>query len=256
MTSHLRLPLAAAAALAATTAAAAPQSAAVDIDAHFTSRGVASVLGPIGKLVGAPSGSYNDSQTTKSASESVPAAEAYPTPTAFANGQMLSSHVTASFGVDTRSSEADTGLTTANVSLNLNPPPPTGQVPQPWLSLTVSQASADASFSQLFVGATSRNYATGSAKFGGFTAFGQFLGSTRVSYSGSPPPNTVVYSSPTVTITLNRQLQTGIISCSPDPCTFTPTSIDVAAVDVELNKADFRGAKVSGHILLGDNKAR
>jgi uncharacterized protein YqfA (UPF0365 family) len=67
----------------------------------------------------------------------------------------------------------------------------------------------------------------------------------------------VVYDSPTVTITLNKQTESGVISCPVSgPCTFNVTSITVAAVDISLNKAMIDGHKVTGDIVIAQAQAQ
>ncbi len=58
--------------------------------------------------------------------------------------------------------------------------------------------------------------------------------------------STVLYQSPTVTITLNQKITTALISCSPK-CVFTPYSVDATGVDVTLN-----GARLGKHTVSGD----
>jgi hypothetical protein len=65
----------------------------------------------------------------------------------------------------------------------------------------------------------------------------------------------VAYSSPTVTIILNKQVKHGTISCNPT-CTFTLTSLEVTAIDVTLHDFDDYGTKVSGHIQVNNDLAR
>jgi hypothetical protein len=71
-----------------------------------------------------------------------------------------------------------------------------------------------------------------------------------VRHGGTPTPNTVVYDTPTVTITLNKQIESGIIPCGLT-CVFTVTSIETDAVDIDLHKAPWHGHKITGDIVIG-----
>jgi hypothetical protein len=64
----------------------------------------------------------------------------------------------------------------------------------------------------------------------------------------------VIYQSPTLTITLNRQIPAGVISCTPN-CTFTPAAISEQAIDIVLTKAKLNGQTVSGEIIVGADQA-
>jgi len=233
----------------------APLSAAVGVDARFRSAGLATELGPVAAVSGQPSGRYDASTRVAAFYESVALAPLAVTPTVYLFAKTLSSHATASgFGVDSRSSRGDTSLADVKLSMNLYPPPPGSAtaVPRPFLTITAHGMTSSASFSTVV---PRTNFAVGHANVGSLTVAGQFLGGAVLKYSGPAPPNTVIYDSPTVTITLNRQMKTGIISCSPN-CVFTVTSLDVAAVDVELNKAAMGSSKISGDIVLGDATAQ
>jgi len=230
-----------------------PQSTATGADARFQSRGVASELGPIATVSGQPSGKYEASTTVADISQNVAIAPVSPTPTAYVISRNLTSHVAGSgWGVDSRSSEGDTSIEAAQLWMNLDPPPPGGPVPEPPLTVTARSLSSSASFSTVV---PNYNFAIGVATIGSLTVTGAFLGGATLKYSGSAPPDTVIYSSPTVTITLNRQIKSGIISCSPG-CAFTVTSIDVAAVDIALDKVTMYGTRISGDIVLGEAAAQ
>jgi hypothetical protein len=230
-----------------------PQSTAVGVQATFTSQGVGTQLGPVANVDGQPSGRYNVSTTVAKATETVIASPLLTRPTVSLSAANLTSHASASgIGVDSRSSEADAAVGDATVRLFTNPPAGSGLPSVLYLAMNAKEALSSANFSQVV---PANNYASGSTQIGLLTVTGELLGGATVRYYGPASPNTVVYESPTVTITLNREMKTGIITCSPG-CKFTPVRIDVAAVDVELHNAVVGGAKLSGHILVGDNTAQ
>ncbi|MGA9796378.1 MAG: hypothetical protein WBQ17_12690 [Rhizomicrobium sp.] len=69
-------------------------------------------------------------------------------------------------------------------------------------------------------------------------------------HGGAPTPNPAGYDTATVTITLNKRIEAGVISCSPG-CVFTVTSIETDAVDIDLHKAPWHGHKITGDIVIG-----
>ena len=68
------------------------------------------------------------------------------------------------------------------------------------------------------------------------------------------PRNTVLFQSATVTITLDEQVQAGLVTCDLT-CHFNPVGITTDAIDVELHNANLEGHAVSGHIVVAQAKA-
>ena len=234
--------------------AAAPQSTSLGVQASFTSGGVATQLGPVASVVGQPSGRYDYVQKVASASETVINAPLLTRPTASLTVTNLTAHATASgLGVDSRSSASDAAAGDVMVKLSTNPPPGSGLPSVLYLSMDARSALSNANFSQV-VGSNS-NYANGSVQIGSLNISGALLGGATVKFYGPASANTIVYETPTVKITLNRQILTELITCF-EACKITPTKIDVAAVDVELHDAAVGGTKISGHILIGDDTAQ
>jgi hypothetical protein len=228
---------------------------AIGIDTHFESGGMRTHLGPVGSVAHNNNGAYDKSVHVNSVSENAAIISQSPPPTIFLNGSNISSEVKNSgIEVDSETSEATSSVGRASLMLNLNPPPPTAVVPQPYLQVTGKNFTSSANFNTVF---PSNNSAFGTSSLQNLKIFGSVLGSTVVTYSGSAAPNTVVYDSPTVTITLNKQTEAGVISCSVSgPCTFNVTSITVAAVDISLNKAMIDGHKVTGDIVIAQAQAQ
>lgn len=231
-----------------------PQSTAIGISASFRSQGIATQITPVASVSGQPSGTYNVSQKVANASQASPITAGFPSPAVYVNARDIESHASASgLLIDSRGSEGDTSLASATIALNLIPPPPvTTPVPAPVLSMSVKELNSSANYNQVF---GTQPLASGSTTIGSLVLSGQLVGTSSVKFSGTAAPNTVIYQSPTVTVTLNRQLESAIISCSL-VCTFTVVKIDVAAVDVELHDAMIYGHKVSGDILVGEATAQ
>jgi hypothetical protein len=250
--------LALSAAFAMPAAAASPPNSsdtAVGIDTHFESGGMATHLGPVGKVSHDNNGTYDKTVHVGKINETAPIIDQNPTPTIFLNAGDVNSEVKSSgIEIDSETSQATSSIGNASLMLNLNPLPPSANsvVPIPYLQVMGKNFTSQASFNTVF---PSNITATGSASVHNLQIIGSLVGGQTLTYSGSAPPNTVLYDSPTVTITLNRQMEVGLISCSPD-CKFTPYSITVTAVAIDLNKADIDGHKVTGEIVIGESTAQ
>ena len=230
-----------------------PLSSALGIQAKLQVEGISTQVGPIDQLVGQTSGAYNSSETVARVNESTALVAQPVTPTIFVRAKNIVSHIAASgIQIDSRTSRGDSQIDSADIWINLNPPPPTGPFPQPYLSITLHNLDASANYS-LVLPKTSA--IVGNTSLGSLSVSGQFVGDATLKYAGSAAPNTLIFDTPTITITLNRQMKTGIISCSPN-CTFTPTSLDVSAVYIELHKAIMGNHKISGTIAIGENSAQ
>ena len=148
-----------------------------------------------------------------------------------AQAKTLSSHV-ASRGIqlDFVSTTGQSKVASANLQIV---GPISDTLVELFLSVDATDETDSASYSKVFPNFVT---ITGSASFGSLTIGGSLVGGRTINYSGSPSPNTVLYQSPTVTITVNQQIKVGLISCSPN-CEFTPDSLIVHALDISLNNA-------------------
>jgi hypothetical protein len=230
---------------------------ALGIDTHFESGGMRTHLGPVGAVAHNNNGAYDKSVQVSKVTENAAIIAQSPPPTIFINGSNISSEVKNSgIGVDSETSEATSSVGHASLMLNLNPPPPSANVvePQPYLQVTGANFTADANFSTVFPSYTS---ATGTSSVKNLKIFGSLVGTSTLTYSGSAAPNTVIYDSPTVTITLNKQITAQVITCTePGGCTTKVYSIMVAALDISLNKAMIDGHKVTGDIVVAQAEAQ
>ncbi len=234
---------------AATGGLGAPQSTAQGADVQFQSFGFGGELGPVAAISGQPSGKYDASTTVAAFDESVAMTPFTPTPTVRLSAKGLTAHVVASgFGVDSRSSEGDASVADAKLTMKLG----SVTTATPFLTLSARGLASSASYVDVVPHAS---YAVGKATIGALTITGALVGGATLSYSGDPPANTVIYDTPFVTITLNRQMKVGVISCSPK-CIFQVSHIDVAAVDVEFHKVILAGKPVTGDIVLADASAQ
>ena len=226
------------------------------IDTRFETKGMATHLGPIGFVSHNNSGAYDKSVHVGSVNENAPIVAQPVAPTIFINASGINSEVKSSgIGVDSETTQASASVDRAALMPNLNPLPPSGlPFPQPYLQVQSSGVSSQANFNTVFPSFTS---ATGSSSVRSLKIIGSLVGTSPLTYSGSAPPNTVIYDSPTVTITLNKQIKEEVITCTlPGGCVTKVYAITVDAVDISLNKADVDGYKITGDIVLGESQAR
>ena len=156
-------------------------------------------------------------------------------------------------GVDSYGSEGDSKIATAALSLNLYPPPPAEVVPLVPLQISASAVQGSASYS---VVVPRPPHVSGTASFSNLIITGSLVGGQTLTYSGTPPANTVLFRNAEVTITLNEQLTAATATCIVSQgCTVTPAGIYVNAVHVSLRRASVFGRIVSGDFFLGHAQA-
>ncbi len=234
----------------------APQSAAQAFDAHITSGGVSTEAGPFADVVGQGGSAYNEIANGSPENEVVPLLPRNPTPSLYLDlGAVKANASNTGIQLDSESWGGSAAVDRVNAAINLKPLPPGAPHPQPFLERLPPAYGESHGGAEPGVPVNSRRTRRAAAKLnrGGLDISGSALGFSAVHFSGSPAANTVVYDTPTVTITLNRRIESGLISCSPAPggCTFTPYTIETDAVDIDLHKAPWDGNKYSGHIVIG-----
>jgi len=153
-------------------------------------------------------------------------------------------------GVDSVSSHAQANIGSDMFLLTDNPSP-LAIAAVLGLSLSATGIHASADFSRVF--GPGRNFVAGDASFGSLTIGGSLLGRT-LSFSGNAAPNTVLFSSPTITVTLDRQIVTDLLSIGPT-LRVTPMGITTEAIDISLHNASFLGTHISGDIVIGEASA-
>ena len=107
------------------------------------------------------------------------------------------------------------------------------------------------SFSRVFPAATSGK---ATSSLGSLTLSGQLVGNSVLSYASPIPPNTIAYQTANVTITLNRQIKAGVVSCTKD-CTLQLVSVATDAIDIDFHNFKFYGHKITGEIQIGHSMA-
>jgi len=234
-------------AAAAPNLAVSPSSAAA-IAAHLVVDGIATQYGPAAEASGGASGPYDNRIDVAHLNDTVAVYPSLPAQAIGVKAQDLKSEA-ASTGIQTDSvstrSKASLGAISTSLEYlsfgNI-------LVPAPVLTITGRDIHSDTSVSTVF---PNSSVGMGGANIASLKIAGTLLKGLSLNYAGVPKPNTVIYDSPTMTVTLNRQIRAGIISCTPQ-CTFTLTMMTTDAVAITLNKAVWGSQKVSGEIDLGE----
>ncbi len=224
-------------------------SGAFGLKASFTVDGVTTGIGPLDALSGSAPPGYAKSATIGPIQKLIHIAPGKtPIPVMALNVSSIRTHVASSgFQIDSASAEGDATVKGLDLSLTLDPPPPGGPFPQPFLRVTIGKIVSTASMSQVFPQVPA---ATSTATFSDLAISGSLIGDQPISLSGDVPNNTVIFQSPTVTVTLNGKFLAGLITCDPK-CTFKPVTLSASALDIALSGARLDGKAVSGDIVIG-----
>ncbi len=212
------------------------------------------VQAPVNPLHASPRDTYNKTLNYGAYQVKTPLPPAGKAPTLSIKTDNLRSHVSGTQGKDGRDDDGEAIVT--GLSLILAPPKRAsgGVTSPPYLQITANKLQETASYKQRTAGTT----VSGVAAIGGLTVTGTLVGNKTLKFSGAPIASKVLYQSPTVTVTLNRQFSTGLISCTAGPkggCVYTPYGIRTAALEVTLTNALMGERKVSGTITIGGGQA-
>ena len=154
-------------------------------------------------------------------------------------------------GIDAVSANGAADIGSADVVLTDNPLSPRGILGLLGLSVSASHIHAAADYSHVY--GMNKSFVTGDASFGSLRLGGALIGKT-LTFSGDAAPNMVLFSSPTVTVTLDRQIVSDLISGGLTK-TLTPEGITTQAIDISLRNATLFGKSVSGDIVIGEAAA-
>jgi len=151
-------------------------------------------------------------------------------------------------GIDSISTQATSDIGSASVLL-------TDSLP---FALAVLGLSGSAEFihsasNASYVFGPNRGFLSGDASFGSLTIGGALIGKT-LTFAGEAAANTILYRSPSVTITLDKQTLSDFLP--PSAATpVGPNRITTDALDIQLNNAHLFGKTISGDIRLGETSA-
>lgn len=150
-------------------------------------------------------------------------------------------------GVDSIGTDATSDIGSATILLADNPTAIMGIV---GLDVRASFIHSESAASYVF--GANRGFLAGDASFGSLTISGALIGKT-VTFSGTAAADTVLYSSPTVTITLDKQTVSDFLP--PSDTGVDPNRITTDALDIHMNGAHLFGKTISGDIVLGQSSA-
>ena len=127
--------------------------------------------------------------------------------------------------------------------------------PNPMLPLSILGLSVEAtgihSDSDSSFAPNKRSF-SGDASFDSLTVTGKLVDNKTLTFSGDAAPDTVLYSSPTVTITLDEQ--TLLLPPAAASGIIGP-SITTDAIDIPFNHAKFAGQTITGDFDIGQSSA-
>ena len=160
------------------------------------------------------------------------------------------------FGIDAISAVGTSDIAAASISL-VDPLSSTLEL----LGLSVSATFIHSESNASYVVGPNRGGVSGDASFGSLTITGALVGGKTLTFSGDAAPNTVLFKSAAVTITLDQQTASDFLP--PVPVTpgaiivppFLPNRITTDALSIQFNNAALPGTTVSGHIGIGESSA-
>ncbi len=129
--------------------------------------------------------------------------------------------VSRGMGINSISASGTTDIGSADFVLTDNPLVPRGVLGLLGMSVSASHIHATAAYSHVF--GVDKSFVTSDASFGSLSLGGALIGKS-LTFSGDAAPNTVLFSSPTVTVALDRQTVADLISNGLTK-TLTPTGV-------------------------------
>ena len=166
--------------------------------------------------------------------------------------QMQATHMvngadSAGIGVDEIGASGRADLGTANFLLTDSP---LSTLSALGLSVEASGVHSDSNSSIVF--GPNGGFLAGDASFHSLTVAGSLVGGRTLTFSGDAAANTVLYSSSTVTITLDAQ--TLLLPPAAASGAIGP-SITTDAIDIRFNDAKFGGHTIFGDFAIGQSSA-
>jgi hypothetical protein len=153
----------------------------------------------------------------------------------------------AGLGIDAISTRGEARLGSADFALIDNPLSTLAV-----LGLSVEATGVHSDSNASFVFGPDEGSLTGDASFRSLTISGDLVHGKTLKFSGDAKANTVLYSSSTVTITLDRQ--TLLLPPAGASAAIGP-SITTDAIDIRFNGAKFFGHTITGDFVIGQSSA-
>ncbi len=220
---------------------------------HLAPGGKALDFGPIAHVEGSAPPTYDKAQIVDHLDQTLslePGSSLNPTLQIHATG-LGTNATSAGMGIDSVSATGEASVGSAEFLLTDNPLLPRGILSLLGLSVSASHIHSSATYSHIY--GMDRSFVSGEAGFGSLSLSGALIGKT-LTFSGDAAPNTVLFSSPIVTVTLDRQTVSDLISNGLDK-TITPVGITTQAIDISLHNASLFGRSVSGNVIIGQASA-
>ncbi len=169
--------------------------------------------------------------------------------------QMQASHIvntadSAGIGVDEIGASGKADLGSANFLLTDSPGP---MLPPSILGLSVEATGVHSNSNSSFVFGPNEGFLSGDASFRHLTVTGALVGGKTLRFSGDAAPDTVLYKSSTVTITLDEQ--TLLLPPAATGGGIIGPTITTDAIDIQFNHAKFAGQTITGDFAIGQSSA-
>jgi hypothetical protein len=225
-------------------------SSADSFSASLNADGFTTTVAPFAPVSGAAPPAYDQTKTVASFDHVY---ELTPAESNDLSLQMQATHMfnsarSAGIGVDEIGASGEADFSSAHLLLTdtLGPTGPTA------LGLSVEATGIHSDSNSSFVFGPNRGFLAGDANFQSLTITGALVGGKTLKFSGDAKPDTVLYSSPTLTITLDEQRL--LLPPAAAGGVIGPT-IMTDAIDIQFNGAKFFGNTISGHFDIGQSAA-
>jgi hypothetical protein len=162
--------------------------------------------------------------------------------------QMFNAASSAGLGVDQIGANGTADLSSANLLLTDT----VGLTGPTVLGLSVAATGVHSDSNSSLVFGPNRGFLAGDASFQSLTITGALVNGRTLTFSGDAKPDTVLYSSPTVTITLDEQ--TLLLPPATTGSVIGPM-ISTDAIDIHFNGVNLIGNTISGHFDIGQSSA-
>ena len=152
-------------------------------------------------------------------------------------------------GIDAVSTQATADFGSTNVLLTDNPRFALGI-----LALSVSATFIHSASSASYVFGMNHGFLSGDASFGSLSIGGALIGKTLM-FTGDAKANTILFHNSSVTITLDKQIQSDFLPPSAAAASPAHNRITTDAIDIHLDHAHLFGKTITGDIKLSETSA-
>lgn len=228
-------------------------SSAEALSADLTLDGIKNELGPIGGVSGRSPPAYDKMNSIASLNKTLRLEPGCPADTTLQiqATKVVTTAASSGVGLDAISADADTSIGASDFVLTSSPLGPGGTLTLLDLSVSAKFIRSSSDASDVF-GAKGGSVA-GAASFGSLDIGGNLIGKT-LTFSGDAAANTVLFSSPTVTVTLDKQTVSDLLP-PQSMVGQTPATIATDAIDISLHNAKLLGTTMSGNFVIGETSA-